>query len=116
MLAGAAARGGGAGAAGLAAAGARATALGAGAGGARRADDAAGRGELWRCWPRRSACCRWRSCARCSPARSRPAWRALFVALARRQIGGQTGDVCGAAAALAEVATLLALLIGGRDA
>jgi adenosylcobinamide-GDP ribazoletransferase len=40
----------------------------------------------------------------------------LFVALARRQIGGQTGDVCGAAAALAEVAALLALLIGGRDA
>jgi adenosylcobinamide-GDP ribazoletransferase len=38
-----------------------------------------------------------------------------FVALARRQIGGQTGDVCGAAAALAEVATLLSLLIGGRN-
>jgi adenosylcobinamide-GDP ribazoletransferase len=39
-----------------------------------------------------------------------------LVALARRQIGGQTGDVCGAAAALAEAATLIALLIGGRDA
>ena len=38
-----------------------------------------------------------------------------LVALARRQIGGQTGDVCGAAAALAEAATLIALLIGGRD-
>lgn len=38
-----------------------------------------------------------------------------LVALARRQIGGQTGDVCGAAAALAETATLIALLIGGRD-
>ena len=41
--------------------------------------------------------------------------RAL-VALARRELGGQTGDVCGAAAALAETATLLSLLIGGRDA
>jgi adenosylcobinamide-GDP ribazoletransferase len=40
----------------------------------------------------------------------------LFIALARRQIGGQTGDVCGASAALAEIVTLLALLIGGRDA
>jgi adenosylcobinamide-GDP ribazoletransferase len=40
----------------------------------------------------------------------------LFVGLAKRQIGGQTGDVCGAAAELAEVAVLLALLIGGRDA
>jgi adenosylcobinamide-GDP ribazoletransferase len=39
-----------------------------------------------------------------------------LVALARRQIGGQTGDVCGAAAALAEATTLIALLIGGRDA
>ena len=39
-----------------------------------------------------------------------------FIMLARRQIGGQTGDVCGAAAALAEAATLIALLIGGRDA
>ncbi len=38
------------------------------------------------------------------------------VALARRQIGGQTGDVCGAAAAFAETTTLIALLIGGRDA
>jgi adenosylcobinamide-GDP ribazoletransferase len=38
-----------------------------------------------------------------------------LVALARRQIGGQTGDVCGAAAALADAATLIALLIGGRD-
>ena len=40
----------------------------------------------------------------------------LFLALARRHIGGQTGDVCGATAALAEIAALLALLIGGRDA
>jgi adenosylcobinamide-GDP ribazoletransferase len=40
----------------------------------------------------------------------------LFAAVARRHIGGQTGDVCGAAAALAEIAALLALLIGGRDA
>jgi len=40
----------------------------------------------------------------------------LFVGAARRQIGGQTGDVCGASAALAEIAVLLALLIGGRDA
>jgi adenosylcobinamide-GDP ribazoletransferase len=40
----------------------------------------------------------------------------LFVELARRQIGGQTGDVCGASAALSEIATLLSLLIGGRDA
>ncbi len=40
----------------------------------------------------------------------------LLVALARRQIGGQTGDVCGAAAALGEIVTLIALLIGGRDA
>jgi len=40
----------------------------------------------------------------------------LFAEAARRHIGGQTGDVCGASAALAEIATLLALLIGGRDA
>ncbi len=40
----------------------------------------------------------------------------LFVGLARRQIGGQTGDVCGASAAIGEIAALLALLIGGRDA
>jgi adenosylcobinamide-GDP ribazoletransferase len=40
----------------------------------------------------------------------------LFVAVAKRHIGGQTGDVCGASAALGEIATLLALLIGGRDA
>ena len=40
----------------------------------------------------------------------------LFAGLARRQIGGQTGDVCGAAAALGQLAVLLALLIGGRDA
>ncbi len=39
-----------------------------------------------------------------------------LVALARRQIGGQTGDVCGAAAAIAETVTLIGLLIGGRDA
>jgi adenosylcobinamide-GDP ribazoletransferase len=35
--------------------------------------------------------------------------------IARRQIGGQTGDVCGASAALAELTALLSLLIGGRD-
>jgi adenosylcobinamide-GDP ribazoletransferase len=40
----------------------------------------------------------------------------LFVGLAQHQIGGQTGDVCGAAAEIAQVAVLLALLIGGRDA
>ncbi len=40
----------------------------------------------------------------------------LFAEVARRQIGGQTGDVCGASAALGEVTALLALLIGGRDA
>jgi adenosylcobinamide-GDP ribazoletransferase len=39
----------------------------------------------------------------------------LFVALAQRQIGGQTGDVCGATAEIVQVAVLLALLIGGRD-
>lgn len=39
----------------------------------------------------------------------------LFSDMSRRQIGGQTGDVCGASAALAEIATLLALLIGGQD-
>jgi len=36
--------------------------------------------------------------------------------LARRQIGGQTGDVAGAAAQLSEIAGLCALLIGGRGA
>jgi len=36
------------------------------------------------------------------------------AALARRQIGGQTGDVAGAAALIVEIATLIALLIGGR--
>jgi adenosylcobinamide-GDP ribazoletransferase len=40
----------------------------------------------------------------------------LLVAIARRHIGGQTGDVCGAAAAIGEVTALLALLIGGGDA
>ena len=35
-------------------------------------------------------------------------------ALARRQIGGQTGDVAGAAQQAAEIACLSALLIGGR--
>jgi adenosylcobinamide-GDP ribazoletransferase len=35
-------------------------------------------------------------------------------ALARRQIGGQTGDVAGAAQQAAEIACLTALLIGGR--
>jgi adenosylcobinamide-GDP ribazoletransferase len=39
----------------------------------------------------------------------------LFVALAQRQIGGQTGDVCGATAVIVQVAVLLSLLIGGRD-
>jgi adenosylcobinamide-GDP ribazoletransferase len=39
----------------------------------------------------------------------------LFVALAQRQIGGQTGDVCGATAEIVQVAVLLALLIGSRD-
>jgi adenosylcobinamide-GDP ribazoletransferase len=36
----------------------------------------------------------------------------LIVALAQRQIGGQTGDVCGATAQIVQVAVLLALLIG----
>jgi adenosylcobinamide-GDP ribazoletransferase len=36
--------------------------------------------------------------------------------LARREIGGQTGDVAGAAAQMSEVAALCALLIGGRGA
>ena len=35
-------------------------------------------------------------------------------ALARRQIGGQTGDVAGATALIVEIATLIALLIGDR--
>ncbi len=35
-------------------------------------------------------------------------------ALARRQIGGQTGDVAGAAQQVAEIACLCGLLIGGR--
>ena len=39
-----------------------------------------------------------------------------LCALARRQIGGQTGDVAGASAQLSEVASLCALLIGGREA
>jgi adenosylcobinamide-GDP ribazoletransferase len=42
------------------------------------------------------------------------AW--LVCGLARRQIGGQTGDVAGAAAAVSEIAALCALLIGGRSA
>jgi len=37
-------------------------------------------------------------------------------ALARREIGGQTGDVAGASAQASEIATLCALLIGGRGA
>jgi adenosylcobinamide-GDP ribazoletransferase len=37
-------------------------------------------------------------------------------ALARRHIGGQTGDVAGAAAQLGEISALCALLIGGRGA
>ena len=40
------------------------------------------------------------------------AW--AMSALARRQIGGQTGDVAGAAQQAAEIACLCALLIGGR--
>lgn len=52
-------------------------------------------------------------------------WRALsslvlaggaaygVAALARRQIGGQTGDVAGATASVVEIMTLIALLIGG---
>ncbi len=39
-----------------------------------------------------------------------------LCALARRQIGGQTGDVAGAAAMIGEIAVLCALLIGGRGA
>ena len=42
------------------------------------------------------------------------AW--LVGALAKRHIGGQTGDVCGAAAMICEVAALCALLIGVRAA
>ncbi len=40
------------------------------------------------------------------------AW--AMSALARRQVGGQTGDVAGAAQQAAEIACLCALLIGGR--
>ncbi len=40
------------------------------------------------------------------------AW--AMSALARREIGGQTGDVAGAAQQAAEIACLCALLIGGR--
>jgi adenosylcobinamide-GDP ribazoletransferase len=36
------------------------------------------------------------------------------TALARRQIGGQTGDVAGASAQISEIVVLCALLIGGR--
>jgi adenosylcobinamide-GDP ribazoletransferase len=39
-----------------------------------------------------------------------------LCALARRQIGGQTGDVAGAAQQLAEIACLCGLLIGGPAA
>ena len=39
-----------------------------------------------------------------------------LAALARRQIGGQTGDVAGASAQVVEIAVLCALLIGGRGA
>ncbi len=39
-----------------------------------------------------------------------------FTRIARRQIGGQTGDVAGAAAMIGEIAALCALLIGGRGA
>jgi adenosylcobinamide-GDP ribazoletransferase len=39
-----------------------------------------------------------------------------ICALAKRQIGGQTGDVAGAAAQLGEISALCALLIGGRGA
>jgi adenosylcobinamide-GDP ribazoletransferase len=38
-----------------------------------------------------------------------------MCALARRQIGGQTGDVAGATAQMCEIVALCALLIGGRD-
>jgi len=40
----------------------------------------------------------------------------LSVSLAQSQIGGQTGDVCGATAAISQVAVLLALLVGIRNA
>jgi adenosylcobinamide-GDP ribazoletransferase len=39
----------------------------------------------------------------------------LIVFLAKRQIGGQTGDVCGTSAALVEVVILLTLLIGEHE-
>jgi adenosylcobinamide-GDP ribazoletransferase len=39
-----------------------------------------------------------------------------ITALARRQIGGQTGDVAGASAQICEIVALCALLIGGRAA
>ena len=42
------------------------------------------------------------------------AWGAC--AMARRQIGGQTGDVAGASAQICEIVALCALLIGGRAA
>jgi adenosylcobinamide-GDP ribazoletransferase len=38
----------------------------------------------------------------------------LFVALSKSQIGGQTGDVCGAVAEIVQVAVLITLLIGSR--
>jgi len=40
----------------------------------------------------------------------------LFVTFAESQIGGQTGDVCGATAEITQVIVLIALLIGGRSA
>jgi adenosylcobinamide-GDP ribazoletransferase len=40
----------------------------------------------------------------------------LFVVFAQGQIGGQTGDVCGATAQIAQVTVLLTLLIGRRVA
>ena len=39
-----------------------------------------------------------------------------LAGLARRQIGGQTGDVAGASAQVVEIVLLAALLIGGRGA
>jgi adenosylcobinamide-GDP ribazoletransferase len=39
-----------------------------------------------------------------------------LCAIARRQIGGQTGDVAGAAGQFSELSSLCALLIGGRGA
>lgn len=40
----------------------------------------------------------------------------LFVAFAQSQIGGQTGDVCGATAEIVQVVVLVTLLVGGDRA